>query len=143
MHLFHPTHGIKKYESAEEILVDFMEIRIEYYNKRKSYILESLKKEFTELQNKAKFIKYVVEDKITIFKQKKSSIEERLEELKFLKIGDKFDYLLNIKTYQYTEEEIKTLTDKVKEIHQEIKILKQTPIIDLWKEDIKKYVNNN
>ena len=89
-----------------------------------------------ELQNKARFIKYVVEDKITIFKQKKSSIEERLEELKFLKIGDKFDYLLNIKTYQYTEEEIKTMTDKVKEIHQEIKILKQTPIIDLWKADI-------
>lgn len=143
MHLFHPTHGIKKYESAEEILVDFMEIRIEYYNKRKSYILESLKKEFTELQNKAKFIKYVVEDRITIFKQKKSAIEEKLEELKFLKIGDKFDYLLNIKTYQYTEEEIKTLTDKVKEIYQEIKILKQTPIIDLWKEDIKKFVNNN
>ena len=45
-------------------------------------------------------------------------------------------HIAELKRLGATEEEIKTMTDKVKEIHQEIKILKQTPIIDLWKADI-------
>jgi len=136
MHLFHPKFGIKKYESAEEILVDFLEIRLDLYKKRKANILNSFIKEQNELQNKCRFIQNVVDNTIVIFKQKKTSIEKKLEDLKFVKINSDYDYLLNIKTYQYTEEEIEKLNNKLKEIQKEIQTLKKTKIVDLWKADI-------
>ena len=38
MHLFHPTKGIHKYETPEEILMDFITLRRDYYDKRKEYL---------------------------------------------------------------------------------------------------------
>ena len=39
MHLFHPTRGIHKYRSPEEILKDFVELRSEHYKKRKAHLI--------------------------------------------------------------------------------------------------------
>lgn len=138
MHLFHPTHGIKKYDYPEEILVDFLQFRLEGYQKRKKNILKKLKKEHLELQNKCRFIENVVNDEIIIFKQKKSSIEQVLEKMKFNKLDDSYDYLLRIPTYQYTEEEIDKINKKLAQLMQNIKITKETTIIDMWKNDLKK-----
>jgi DNA topoisomerase-2 len=138
MHLFHPTYGIKKYQSAEEILVDFLEIRIDYYKKRKAYILNKLKTDHNEFQNKCRFIEHVVEDKITIFRQKKAVIENQLEKLKFIKIGGSYEYLLNTKTYQYTEEEIEKIHSKLQNIEKEIQELKNTKVVDMWISDLEK-----
>ena len=44
MHLFHPTKGIHKYESPEEILTDFVKIRSETYKKKKSTPYTCLKR---------------------------------------------------------------------------------------------------
>jgi DNA topoisomerase II len=35
MHLFDPQGRIKRYETAEQVLMDFFELRLEYYTKRK------------------------------------------------------------------------------------------------------------
>jgi DNA topoisomerase II len=40
MHLFHPTRGIHKYANAEEILRDFVELRLEHYKKRKAHLVD-------------------------------------------------------------------------------------------------------
>jgi DNA topoisomerase II len=132
MHLFHPKSGIKKYASAEEILVDFIEIRIKYYNLRKQHLIEELTKKAKMLDNKAKFVRQVVDGDLIIFKRKKQSLEEEL----MRKFGA-FDYLLDIKTYQYTEEAIKKLMDESKQATEELEVLSGTQILDMWKTDIK------
>jgi DNA topoisomerase-2 len=132
MHLFHPTHGIKKYNSAEEILVDFVEIRVKYYSLRKQNMIEELSKKVIVLNNKAKFVRQVVDGDLIIFKRKKSSLEDEL----MRKFGA-YDYLLDIKTYQYTEEAIAKLTKEAVQAVEELEILRATPILSLWKADIK------
>ena len=42
MHLFHPTRGIHKYSSPEEILKDFVELREDHYVKRKAHLIKVL-----------------------------------------------------------------------------------------------------
>jgi DNA topoisomerase-2 len=138
MHLFHPVSGIKKYNTAEEILIDFAEVRVKYYKLRKKHILNKLSEQEIEVSNKARFVKMVTEDEMIIFKRKKIEIENELEHLKFEKVNEKYDYLLNIKTYQYTEEEIEKLNNEHIEIRNEIQTLKGTPILDMWKTDILK-----
>jgi len=132
MHLFHPKSGIKKYASAEEILVDFIEIRIKYYNLRKQNLIEELTKKAKMLDNKAKFVRQVVDGDLIIFKRKKQSLEEEL-----LRKFGAFDYLLDIKTYQYTEEAIEKLTGESKQATEELEVLSRTQILDMWKTDIK------
>ena len=136
MHLFHPLTGIKKYVSAEEILVDFVEIRVKYYNLRKQNLIEKLTEKSKVLSNKAKFVRQVVDGDLIIFKRKKSSLEDEL----MRKFGT-FDYLLDIKTYQYTEEAIKKLMDESKQATDELEILHSTQILDMWKNDIKNVGN--
>jgi DNA topoisomerase-2 len=135
MHLFHPKTGIKKYSSAEEILVDFIEIRIQYYNLRKKNMIESLTQKALVLSNKAKFVRQVVDGDLIIFKRKKSSLEDEL-----LRKFGAFDYLLEIKTYQYTEEAIARLIKESGEASEELEQLKKSKVLDLWKADIKNMV---
>ena len=135
MHLFHPTSGIKKYASAEEILVDFVEIRVSYYTMRKKNMIEELTKKAKVLSNKAKFVRQVVDGDLIIFKRKKSSLEDELVR----KFGA-FDYLLDIKTYQYTEEAILKLTRESMQASEELEVLTCTKVLDMWKVDIKNMV---
>ena len=132
MHLFHPKTGIKKYDSAEEILSDFVEFRVKYYTLRKRNMIENLTKRALVLSNKAKFVRQVVDGDLIIFKRKKTSLEEEL----MRKFGA-FDYLLEIKTYQYTEEAILKLTKESAQALEELEELKKTRVLDLWKADIK------
>jgi len=138
MHLFHPTKGIKKYESAEEILVDFVEIRMEYYKKRKAHMISMLNKDLVILDNKAKFVQMVTSGDFIIFKRKKASIEEELGR-KFAKVDDSYEYLLNIKTWQYSDEAVADLKKNLIKSQKELDILTKTGLIDMWKTDIIKY----
>jgi DNA topoisomerase II len=135
MHLFHPTSGIKRYTNAEEILVDFVEIRVKYYTMRKQNMIKELTKKAKVLSNKAKFVRQVVDGDLIIFKRKKSSLEDEL----MRKFGA-FDYLLDIKTYQYTEEAIAKLTKESTHATEELELLRDTAILDMWKVDIKNMV---
>lgn len=132
MHLFHPVSGIKKYATAEEILVDFVEIRIWYYTSRKKNMIESLTTKAMVLSNKAKFVRQVVDGDLIIFKRKRVSLEEELVR----KFGAS-EYLLEIKTHQYTEEAISKLTKESAQALEELEELKKTRVLDLWKRDIK------
>ena len=88
MHL-HSANGleIKKYKSPEAIINDFYDLRLEYYQKRKDYLLIKYQIELDIISWRRKFIKYVVKGKIVVFKQKKKVIHEKLEELGFPKMG--------------------------------------------------------
>ena len=138
MHLFHPTQGIKRYESAESILVEFVEIRIEYYKKRKQHIIETLERDHVLLASKARFIKLVVDGELVIFRKKKSILESEIKTLKFPEIGGGHDYIMNIPTYQYTDEAIAKLANTLESKTTELESIKATGILDMWKTDILK-----
>ena len=141
MHLFHPTKGIRKYASAEEILVDFLEIRIEYYKKRKEYLVKTLTEDLSVLQNKARFIQMVIDGSLTIFKRTRSDIETDLKSLKF--DGPSYDYLFNIKTYQYTSEHVEKLNSEVKVAKETLETVQSTTTLKMWKSDLLKMSSTN
>ena len=136
MHLFHPRRGIKKYHTAEDILVDFLEIRIDYYKARKENMVESLEKLQVVLENKARFVRMVTDEELVVFKKKKVDLVEELIELNFVKIDDCFDYLLNIKTYQYTMEEMEKLYTEAHKVIAELKNLKNTSVVSMYRSDL-------
>ena len=83
MVLFSPEGKLKKYNSIEEILQTFFDLRRQYYVLRKEYMISVLKKEVATLSNKARFIKMVIEDEIVIKRKKRAVLVNELYELKF------------------------------------------------------------
>lgn len=138
MHLFHPTRGIHKYESPEEILTDFVKIRTETYKKRKAYLIHVLKEKTKKLENMSRFVDMVIHEKLIVFKRKRSELESEMEKM-FHKIDGSYDYLLNIKTYQYTLEAVQSLREDTIKTKTELDILQNTNHIDMWKSDLKIY----
>ena len=136
MHLFHPMRGIHKYSSPEEILKDFVELREDHYVKRKAHLIKVLETRATMCGYKSKFVTMVIEGDIVVFKRKKQELEAELAQT-FPKIGGTYDYLLNIKTVQYTEESVKDLLKESKQAKEELEVMKNTSHIEMWKMDIK------
>jgi DNA topoisomerase-2 len=138
MHLFHPEKGIYKYTSPEEILVDFVDIRTETYKKRKLHLINSLKNKVKKLENTSRFVDMVIHEKLIVFKRKRSELEKEMGKI-FDKIDNSYEYLLNIKTYQYTHEAVQNLREETAKTKNELEALQNMSCIDMWKRDLKIY----
>jgi DNA topoisomerase-2 len=76
--MFGPTGIIKKYENITEILEEFYNIRLTYYEKRKDYLISKLMRELEILMNKKRFILAVINEEFNIKNKKKSVLVEDL-----------------------------------------------------------------
>lgn len=136
MHLFHPTKGIYKYSSPEEILQDFVALRLEHYEKRKAHLIRVLKDRAELCGHKSKFVSMVIEGTLVVFKRKRQELENEMSRI-FPKINGSFDYLLNTKTVEYTEESVLKLKKEAIQAKEDLKIMENTDHTDMWKMDIK------
>ena len=136
MHLFHPIRGIHKYETPEMILKDFIILRREYYDKRKEYLIKVLEAKSKMCDYKSRFVSMVINGDIVVFRRKKQDLENQLSGL-FPEVNGSYDYLLNIKTVQYTDESVKELLAQSKQAKKELEIMKSTSPTTMWKDDIK------
>lgn len=131
------THkGIKKYDSPEDILVDYVEMRMLFYKLRKKHLVEELTQRTSILEAKARFVEMVCDERIKVFRRSIADLTGQIEAAKFPKLDNKYDYLLGIKTYQYTEEHSEKLKLEAAKTRRELETLKATSIVDLWKENL-------
>ncbi len=86
MHCFDKQHQkIRKYESLNEILLEFCEERERIYLKRKAYLLRKKEQEILEMFSKSVFIKLVLDDEIDLEKKSQAELAVELEQRKFPK----------------------------------------------------------
>ena len=95
---------LKIFDCVEDIVKYFVDFRLVFYQKRKDYLIDKLSKELRVLAFKAKFIKSIVDKKLVVNNVKKEVILKWLEENKFEKIDDSYNYLLNMPIYSLTNE---------------------------------------
>jgi DNA topoisomerase-2 len=130
MYLITPK-GIKKYASPEEILCDYLEIRMRVYAMRKAHMLKRMASECETLSLKAKFVREVIEGRLVVFKVAREQLEATMAGKGYPK------ELLNTKTYEYTSEEVARLIDRVTEYREAIRVLDETSVSDLWKQNLR------
>ena len=136
MHLFHPIRGIHKYESPELILMDFIKLRHEYYIKRKEHLISVLEKKTALHDSRAKFVTMVINGTLTVFRRKKRDLEVELSK-QFPTVDGSYDYLLNTKTVEYTEERVSALLEESKQLKAELNLTRVTSPLNMWETDIK------
>jgi DNA topoisomerase-2 len=74
MVLFDRNMKIRKYSKVDDILEELYEARLQYYKRRKNFLLSSLKRNLEILDNKVRFILAVINEEIVIKKVKKKDI---------------------------------------------------------------------
>ena len=80
---FNENNKIVKYNNINEILVSYINVRLNYYVKRKEYLLGMLQSNISLLEVKVRFINEFIENTIIINNRSKQNIIEQLETGKY------------------------------------------------------------
>ncbi|OXB77750.1 UNVERIFIED_CONTAM: hypothetical protein H355_013138 [Colinus virginianus] len=78
MVLFDHMGCLKKYETVQDILKEFFDLRLHYYSLRKEWLVGMLGAESTKLNNQARFILEKIQGKITIENRSKRDLIQML-----------------------------------------------------------------
>ena len=128
---------LKKYENVNDILENYFKVRLEYYQKRKDFQLESLKRELVILNAKVRFILEFTAGDIIISNRTKQNLLEQLETRTYPKVDNNYDYLIKMPIYNLTKERIDEL-NKDKDTKTEMyDTLESTEKYDIWLSELK------
>jgi DNA topoisomerase-2 len=130
------------FDSVPEVVEHFVNFRLKYYTKRKAFLIKKLTDELTYLSNRAKFIKLIIDGKIRVNNRPKSEIAEELETLKFDKVSDSYNYLLNMPIHSLTKETYAQLLTEVAETKTELTTVKATDPTDMYRTDLNELKKN-
>jgi len=139
------NNSIREFETVEEILKAYMEIRLDFYSSRKRYIIDQLTSEIDLLLSIQLFITDIIKGHIKINNKKKVEIVSQIKLQnqysikKILEKENSFDYLLKMPLYSLTEEKVLDLKKRIKEKEKEKNYLSKETSESLWKIDVEKY----
>lgn len=142
MHAFDSTGKIKRYESEVEILEEFFQVRMVYYEKRKEHKLTQLQNEIDNIDSRMKFILCVIDGEVKILNEKYDSIEKQLVNLEFKKKDGSYDYLIKLPIHSLTLEKKEELLNLYTEKDSQYKSLKKKTIQDMYLYDLKEFEKN-
>lgn len=126
------------YPEVEDIIENFITVRLQYYEMRKEYMIKRLKELMAITESKYKFISAVWNDEI-ILKNKKAIVVSQIEnykKFKFVKENDGYDYLTNMKITKITQEGHDELKKEYDKYVNELKKLIDKSINDMYLEDL-------
>jgi DNA topoisomerase-2 len=127
---------LKIFDCVEDIVKYFVDFRLVFYQKRKDYLIEKLSKELRVLAFKAKFIKSIIDKKLVVNNVKKEVIIKWLDENKFEKIDESYNYLLNMPIYSLTNERYMELMKSAKDKKEELDLIKEKEPKEMYLTDL-------
>ena len=127
---------LKIFDCTEDIIDYFVNFRLGYYHKRKSYLLERMNRELKILSNRGKFIKAILDEKLKVNNVSKVEIIKGIELMELDKIDDSFDYLLRMPIYSLTKEVFDKLKADFVEKKTEIQKTEETNPKDMYVSDL-------
>lgn len=116
---FNHKHVLTHYKNVNEILNEFIEVRLQTYEKRRNYLILQKQKDLCVIKNKVRFIQEICDSILNIQKKKKEEVISILKNSQYdsnphfpLNIDD-YDYLIKMTIDNLTKEKIQTL-EKIK-----------------------------
>lgn len=125
------------FSNVSELINYFVKFRLSFYDKRKNFLLNKLKRENVYLSNRARFIKSIIDGKLKINNRPKLDIIEDLTKLKFEKIDNGYEYLLNMSIQSMTKEKYESLLNEVNQNEIAQKEIESQEPIQMYVSDLK------
>ncbi len=134
MHMFNDKEKLLKYNSIIEIIDAYYSVRLEYYAKRKQYMINKLNQELILLNNKANYIKENLNGTIDLRNKKKSDIIELLMSKNYAIIENDNDYkyLLKMTMDSVSKENVEKILKDCENKKAELEYVEKTSIEKMW-----------
>jgi DNA topoisomerase-2 len=134
MHLFDAHDTLKKYDTIEEIIDDYFEIRLSLYKKRKEYLIAALEQELIILRNKTNYVRENLEDTIDLRKKKKEQVVEMLTNKGYAIVDNdcEYKYLTKMPMDSVTEENADKLFREYSIKCVELESIRNKTIMEMW-----------
>ena len=138
IHLFDEEQRMCKFKDVESIIDYYMPVRLQYYQKRKDYMIKMLERGVMILHNKARFIEEQCEDKLDLRRKKKDQVNALLTDREYDKIDEDGDYkyLVSMPMSSVMEENIEKLRKERDEKKHELEVLREKSIQNMWLEEL-------
>jgi DNA gyrase/topoisomerase IV subunit A len=124
----------RKYKSIDGLMEEFFRMRLPYYSLRKQKMLEDIISRIKVLEDKYKFLKLVIEDKIIIFKKSKQEI---LQQMKSFQLPE--ELLTSVRLSSLSEDELVELSGEIKDLKEEMNDMQKLLPEDMWILDLKEF----
>jgi len=154
MMMFTHEGKLKKYSTPEEVIEDFIPVRLEIYRKRKEHIIKKMERELAVISNRLRFVQLVVNGELEVEKRKTVELCKQMRKMGLQTAremdgeeppapeemnGPKgFQYLLSMKMWSLTDEKVEELTKQHKDKSQKVEDLRATSLETLWEVDLEK-----
>ena len=129
--------GLKIFETAEELLVYFVDFRLDYYIKRKEYLLNKIDRDLFVINNRVKFIKAIIDAKLELRNRKKADVEKDLPPLDIQKHEGSYRYLLDMPVHSLTKEKWEELQKRAVSLKKEREKIEKTTPKEFYKKDLR------
>jgi DNA topoisomerase-2 len=127
---------LKIFERVDDIIRYFVDFRLLFYQKRKDFLLNRMQNDLKLLGNRGKFIKFILDGKITVNGKLKEEIVKQIESNNLDKIDGDYDYLLRMPIYSLTKEMFEKIKEDFKSKKDDIEKLKSVQPKDMYLEDL-------
>ena len=139
MVLFDSNGKIKKYDSIEEIVVEFCSVRMKFYNLRKKKMEDDIHRRIKIASNKYRFISEIMDEVLVLKRKKTEDVEKEMEEKGYDKENNGFGYLLGMQISSFTEEKLEDLQRLSEKLKVELQSVIDTSAETMWKTDLDKF----
>ena len=130
------TGKLKIFDRVEDIVTHFVDVRLTWYDKRKSYMINKINRELIVLSNRARFIKDIIDERLKINNVPRQVINDYLEKNKFEKVDDSYSYLLSMSIHTLTKERFEELLKDVELKKTELETIQKTDPKDMYLNDL-------
>jgi len=104
-----PERNVKEYDNVIELIKDFVEFRLSFYNKRKIFLIDKYVDTLVYDENMLNFVHAVISGEIDLRNKTKIKLVAELESIGYKYVQD----LLNMSLLSLTEDKILKLKDKM------------------------------
>jgi DNA topoisomerase-2 len=134
MHLFDAEDKLKKYANVRDIIDDYYGTRLQMFQTRKDYMINSLTKELVLLSNKSKYIKENLDGTVDLRRKKREEVSKLLKEKGYDVIDEDedFKYLVKLPMDSVTEENVARLLKEHGDKAVELEVVKSRTIQQMW-----------
>jgi DNA topoisomerase-2 len=136
MHLFDSEMRLHKYETIQEIIDAFYEVRMKTYGKRKAAILNDITNKLMELSNRSKYIQGVLEGKIDLRNKKSQEVDDLLASFGLTMLENSFSYLRKMQMDSVTSENVDKILKDTRSMQEQLKTLINTSLKQMWLNDL-------
>ncbi len=132
------NNKIQLFDCAKDGIDHYYNVKIEYLQLRKDFLINSIEEAIRLETSKYLFIKAIVDETLKINKRKKDAVIKDLTKIdNIIEKDGSYDYLLNMNIMSLTKERMEKLLEGIKTQKIELDEVNVTTLEQMWEKDLK------